>query len=70
MKLIEGTKYNTPYGVLTYYGKVGRFTCDSCNRIRNNTYEFIGNLEDYKKGYVGEWYHYGSECVKGLRATE
>ena len=64
MKLIEGRQYQTPYGILTYYGKVGRFICDGCNRWRDTTHEFIVNLEAYKKGYVGEWYHYGSECVK------
>ena len=66
MKLIKDNQYQTPQGILTYYGKVGRFTCEICGKIRETTYEFIANPSAYQQGFVGEWYHYGSECVKAV----
>lgn len=62
MKLIEGTKYSTSHGVLTYAGfSSGIFyRCDGCDKSRKNIHEFL--LGDFPRHTSS--YHYGSECIK------
>ena len=65
VSLVKYQKYDTLFGRLTYVGKtVVPFACDSCGRLRRETYEFCANWERYQEGHTGIWLHFGSECVK------
>jgi len=73
MKLIRGKLYKTPQGVMTYCGIVNvgvTFECEICHKERAAPHEFCANWDKYQQGYVGEWYHYGSECIKKINIIE
>lgn len=61
LKLTEGQKYDSKYGLLTYTGffRHGGFYCDGCDRQRS-IHEFLKG--DYPQHT--QIYHYGTECVK------
>lgn len=43
-----------------------RFQCAKCDKFRDNVHEFLANPDDYNNGYVGEWYHFGTECINNI----
>ena len=70
MKLVIGQSYQTQYGNLRYMGLSNTaFVCEICRHLRKHTHELCANWSDYQQGAVGDWYHFGSECINKLEIS-